>query len=211
MNPEVDIYFIDGCGRCPLGATPDCKVNNWLAELKLLRRIVLDCGLIEELKWGVPCYTFQGNNVAVVSAFKEYCSLSFFKGALLQDNHRILDKPGENTQSARLIKFTSVSQIMDLEPALKAYLYEAIEVEKKGLKVNFEKNPEPMPVELESKLNEMPVLKEAFEALTPGRQRGYILYFSQPKQPQTRASRIEKCIGKILNGEGLNDKYSSKK
>ena len=207
MNPKVDKYLMDGCGRCPLGGTPDCKVHNWTAELELLRRIVLDCGLTEEVKWGVPCYTFQEKNVLIVSAYKQFCSISFFKGVLLQDGKNILDKHGENSQAVRLVKFTSVEEIKEIEADLKAYIFEAMEVEKAGLKVNFKKNPEPVPEELEKKFENDPVLKSAFEALTPGRQRGYILYFSAPKQSKTRESRIEKCIGKILNGEGLQDRY----
>ncbi|WP_423801167.1 YdeI/OmpD-associated family protein [Neobacillus sp. SAB-20_R2A] len=205
MNPKVDKYLIDGCMRCPLGATPDCKVNNWPEELEKLRMIVLDCGLTEELKWGVPCYTFQKSNVLIISAFKEYCSLSFFKGSLLKDAHRILEKPGENTQAGRLVKFTNVKQIVELEPILKAYIHEAIEVEKAGLKVEFKKDPEPIPEELQNKFEDIPALKTAFDALTPGRQRAYILHFSAPKQSKTRVSRIEKCMEKILAGKGLND------
>lgn len=191
--------------RCPLGATPDCKVNNWPEELEKLRMIVLDCGLTEELKWGVPCYTFQKSNVLIISAFKEYCSLSFFKGALLKDAHRILEKPGENTQAGRLVKFTNVKQIVEIEPVLKEYIYEAVEAEKAGLKVNTKKNPEPIPEELQNKFEDIPALKTAFDALTPGRQRAYILHFSAPKQSKTRVSRIEKCMEKILAGKGLND------
>ncbi|MFC4802674.1 YdeI family protein [Neobacillus sp. GCM10023253] len=205
MNPKVDKYLIDGCMRCPLGATPDCKVNNWPEELEKLRMIVLDCGLTEELKWGVPCYTFQKSNVLIISAFKEYCSLSFFKGALLKDAHRILEKPGENTQAGRLVKFTNVKQIVELEPVLKEYIYEAVEAEKAGLKVNTKKNPEPIPEELQNKFEDIPALKTAFDALTPGRQRAYILHFSAPKQSKTRVSRIEKYMEKILAGKGLND------
>ncbi|MCG8310791.1 MAG: YdeI/OmpD-associated family protein [Cytophagales bacterium] len=210
MNDAVEKYLIEGCGRCPLGSTPDCKVHQWTAELELLRMIVLECGLTEESKWGVPCYTFQKRNVLIVSAFKEYCSISFFKGALLSDANNILDKPGQNTQAARLIRFSGTEEIKEIEAELKTCIYEAIEVEKAGLKVNFKKNPEPIPEELEKKFGEDPVLKNAFETLTPGRQRGYVLYFSAPKQSKTRESRIEKSIGKILNGEGLHDKYSRK-
>ncbi len=158
---------MEGCGRCPLGGTPQCKVNNWTEELILLRGIVLDCGLNEELKWGVPCYTFQKNNVIIIAAFKEYCAISFFKGALLQDADKaggILEKPGEHTQADRLIRFTSVREILEMEPTLKAYIYEAIEVEKAGLKVSFEKNPEPIPDEFQKVLDENPDLKAAFEA-----------------------------------------------
>lgn len=206
MNPQIDHYLRDGCGRCPLGGTPDCKVHNWPQELKKLRTIVLDCGLTEELKWGVPCYTFQNNNILIVSALKDYCTLSFFKGALLSDTKGILQKPGENTQAARLIKFTSPSAITAMEDILKAYIFEAIEVEKAGLEVVFKKNTEPFPKELENKLAEDPAFKAAFEALTPGRQRGYVLHFSQPKQSTTRESRIEKCIPKIMEGKGFNDR-----
>ncbi|MCB0431327.1 MAG: YdeI/OmpD-associated family protein [Flavobacteriales bacterium] len=204
-NPEVDAYLAEGCGRCPLGGTADCKVHTWPGELKLLRKIVLDCGLTEERKWGIPCYTFQQHNVAIVSAFKEYAALSFFKGALLQDEHKLLTMPGENTQSARVIRFTDVKQIAKLEPVLKAYIHEAIEVEKAGLKVDFKKEPEPIPEELQNKFAENPDLTTAFYALTPGRQRGYILHFSQPKQSKTRESRIEKCMPKIMAGKGFYD------
>lgn len=206
MTTDVNTYLAEGCGRCALGGTPDCKVHSWTNELKLLRQVVLDCGLTEESKWGVPCYTYHGDNVAVISAFKNYACLSFFKGALLQDSHKILDKPGENTQSARIIKITSTKQAQALAPILKAYIFEAVEVEKAGLKVSFEKAPEPIPEELASKFKEEPNLKAAFEALTPGRQRGYILHFSQPKQAKTRVSRIEKCIPKIMEGKGFHDR-----
>ncbi len=211
MNANVDLYFTEGCGRCPLGGTPQCKVNNWPKELSLLRSIVLECGLTEESKWGVPTYTFKKGHVVIVAAFKEYCALSFFKGALLEDADGILDKPGENTQSARLIKFTSLQDITSIEATLKAYVFEAIEVEKAGLQVDFKAKRElNYPEELQQKLDNDPMLKEAFEALTPGRQRGYVLHFSQPKQTTTRASRIEKCIPLILNGLGLNEHYGKK-
>lgn len=206
MNPKVDEYLLEGCGRCPLGGTPQCKVHNWEEELKMLRAIVLDCGLTETLKWGVPCYTFQQSNVLIVSAFKDYCALSFFKGALLQDTDNILEKPGENSQAARLIKFTDTGTIAEMESTLKSYIFEAVEVEKAGLKVTFKKNPEPIPEELQNKMEEDPLLETAFAALTPGRQRGYILYFSAPKQSKTRESRIEKCREKIFMGKGLNDR-----
>jgi len=209
MNPKIDKYLTDGCMRCSLGGTPECKVLSWTKELELLRKIVLACGLTEELKWGVPCYTCQGNNVLLISAFKDNCSISFFKGMLLNDPKGILEKPGPNSQAARVIRFTNTESIQAMEADLKTYIFEAIEVEKAGLKVDLKKNPEPIPKELEQKFEEDPVLKSAFEALTPGRQRGYILYFSAPKQSKTRFSRIDKSIGKILNGEGLHDKYKS--
>ena len=207
MNPKVDVYFTAGCGRCPLVNTPECKVHNWDTELETLRKIVLDCGLEEELKWSIPCYTFQKNNIILLSAFNEYCALSFFKGALLNDTNSILIQQTENTQATRQIRFTDVREIIEMESIIKAYIYEAVEVEKAGLKVEFKKTSEfKMPEEFQNKLAEIPALKAAFEALTPGRQRAYILYFSQPKQTKTRESRIERCMRQILIGKGLNDR-----
>ncbi|MBK8555255.1 MAG: YdeI/OmpD-associated family protein [Lewinellaceae bacterium] len=206
MNQKVDDYFAEGCGRCPLGGTPDCKVHNWLAAMTELRRILIECGLTETLKWSVPCYTFHGSNILIMAAFKEYCSISFFKGALLYDANKLLVKPGENTQAARLIPFTNVQQVIALEPILKSYIFEAIEVEKAGLQADFKEKTELVYVdELQSKLDKDPALKAAFEALTPGRQRGYKLYFSAPKQSKTREARVEKCVPQILNGKGLHD------
>lgn len=206
MNPKVDVYFTAGCGRCPLMNTPECKVNKWQEELEKLRTLILDCGLNEELKWGVPVYTFQKSNIVLISAFNKYCALSFFKGALLNDANDILRKQGENTQAARLIRFTDVREIAAMEAVLKAYVYEAVEVEKAGLKVNFKKTAEfKIPEEFQNKLDESPVLKAAFEALSPGRQRAYILFFCAPKQSTTRESRVEKCMPQILKGKGLND------
>lgn len=205
-NPKVDKYFTDGCGRCSLGGTPNCKVHRWPDVLERLRTLVLDCGLTEELKWGVPCYTFQNNNIVLIGAFKEYCVLTFFKGALLNDEHGILSKPGENTQAGRVVKFTLGKEIQELMPILKAYIYETIEVEKAGLKVDFKKASEyEITEEFKHKLDESPILRASFEALTPGRQRAYLLYFAQPKQAKTREARIEKCIPKILRNRGLND------
>ncbi len=208
MNPKVDIYLASGCGRCPLGNTPDCKVHNWRAELETLRAIVIDCGLTEELKWGVPCYTFDGGNVLIVGAFKDYCALSFFKGTLLRDTKGLLASPGENSQAARMFRFTSVRQIVDLENDIRAYLREAIEIEKSGLKVQFKPISEhKIPEELQKRLDEDPAFSSAFNALTPGRQRGYLIYFSQPKQSKTREARIEKYMPQIFNGIGIHDKY----
>ena len=206
MNVKVDQYLTDGCMRCKYGGTPDCKVHRWTEELKLLRKIVLECGLNEELKWGVPCYTFQKSNILLVSAFKEYCAVSFFKGVLLNDSDGSLTAHGENSQAVRIIEFTHVQEILEKESSIKAYIFEAIEVEKAGLKVNFKKDPEPLPEELKLKFEEIPALKTAFESLTPGRQRGYILHFSQPKQSKTREARIQKYLGKILSGQGMNDR-----
>ena len=210
-NPKIDNYLAVGCGRCSFGGTPDCKVHQWPEELRKLRTILLDCGLTEELKWGVPCYTYQNKNIILISALRGYCSFSFLKGVLLKDPHNILEKPGPQSQSDRVIKFINVQQISEMADILKAYVAEAIEVEKAGLKVSFKQNPEPIPTELQQKFIEDPFFKTAFEELTPGRQRGYIIHFSQAKQSKTRVSRIEKCTPKILNGEGLHDKYTSKK
>lgn len=209
LNPKVDLYIADGCGRCKFHATPKCKVRNWRDELETLRQIVLESGLIEELKWGVPVYTLNGKNVVNVSAFKEYACLSFFKGVLINDKHDIFEKHGESSQSVRLIKFTNVEKIEKLKPILADYIKEAITVEESGAKVEFKKNLEPIPEELEQMFGESPELKNAFYALTPGKQRGYIIYFSQPKNSQTRIGRIENKIPNILNGEGINDKYKS--
>ncbi len=206
MNPKVDTYLAAGCGRCPLGNTPECKVHNWTEELETLRQIALECGLTEELKWGVPCYTFEWNNVVIVSAFNEYCSISFFKGVLLKDTNKILSKQGENSQSGRLIKFTDVKKIIKLESVIKDYIHEAVEIEKAGLKVEYKDVSEYLiPEELQNKLNQNEAFRNAFNALTPGRQKGYILHFSQAKQSQTRESRIEKSMPRIFLGKGLNE------
>jgi len=207
MNKSVDNYFIEGCGRCPLGGTPDCKVHSWTSELEMLRKIVLNCSLTEETKWGAPCYTYQNKNILMVSALKEYCCISFFKGSLLSDDKNLLVKPGPNSQAVRLFKFKNIKEIIKIEDDIRAYIFESIEVEKAGIKIPFKKNPESIPEEFEAKLENDPILKTAFEALTPGRQRGYILHFSQPKQSKTRISRIEKCEPMILSGIGLHDKY----
>jgi uncharacterized protein YdeI (YjbR/CyaY-like superfamily) len=187
MNPKVDGYLR--------------KAKKWQKEMQKLRTISLACGLTEELKWGKPCYTFQKSNIVIIQGFKEFCALLFCKGALLNDPNGILKKFG--WQAARRIPFTNVREIVELEPILRAYICEA--KEKAGLKVNYKKKPEPIPEELQNKLDEIPALKAAFDALTPGRQRGYILYFSAPKQSKTRESRVGKCMQQILNGKGLND------
>jgi uncharacterized protein YdeI (YjbR/CyaY-like superfamily) len=192
MNPKVDGYLR--------------KAKRWQEELEKLRMIILDCQLTEELKWGKPCYTFQKRNIVVMLPLKEHCALLFFKGALLKEANGILIKPGENTEAGRQIRFTNVREIVERETILKACIYEAIEVEKAGLKVNVKKVTElVIPEEFQKKLDEIPALKTAFEALTPGRQRAYIFYFSAPKQSKTRESRVEKCMQQILNGKGLND------
>ena len=182
------------------------RAKKWQEEFEKLRTIILDCGLTEELKWGHPCYTFEKKNIVLIHGFKEYCALLFFKGALLKDAEGILIQQTKNVQAARQIRFTNVREIVKLKPILKAYIQEAIEAEKAGLKVNFKKTTEfKIPEEFQNKLGELPALKTAFYALTPGRQRAYILHFSQPKQSKTRESRVEKCMRQILNGKGLND------
>jgi uncharacterized protein YdeI (YjbR/CyaY-like superfamily) len=192
MNPKVDGYLR--------------KAKKWQEEMEKLRKIILDCGLTEELKWGHPCYTFQKSNIVLIHGFKEYCALLFFKGALLKDANGILVQQTKNVQAGRQIRFINVREIVEMEAILKAYIHEAIEVEKAGLKVNFKRTTEfIIPEEFQKKLDEIPALKAAFNALTPGRQRGYILYFSAPKQSKTRESRVEKCMQQILNGKGLND------
>ncbi len=182
------------------------KNKVWQEELERLRAIVLDCGLTEEVKWKVPCYTFQNSNIVLIHVFKEYCALLFVKGALLKDAHGILIQQTENVQAARQIRFTNVQEIVEMEPILKIYIYEAIEVEKAGLHVDYKKTTEyTIPEEFQKKLDEIPALKTAFDGLTPGRQRAYFLYFSAPKQSKTREARVEKCMPQILNGKGLND------
>lgn len=206
LNPKVDHYLIEGCGRCPLVGTPDCKVNTWREELTRLRAILLDCDLTEALKWSYPCYTFENNNVVLLSAFKAYCALTFFKGALLKDANGILDRQGEHSEAARLIRFTSVAEVEVLEPVIKAYVREAIDVEKAGLQVTYKTPAEfAIPEELQMAFEVSPALKTAFAALTPGRQKGYLLYFAAPKQAKTRAARVEKCRQQILDGKGLYD------
>jgi uncharacterized protein YdeI (YjbR/CyaY-like superfamily) len=206
VNVQVDRYLSEGCGRCPLGGTPQCKVHRWPDELKALRSIAVQSGLTEELKWGVPCYTYQKHNVAIIAAFREYCSISFFKGVLLDDPDGMLQSPGENSQAVRLMRFTSVAEIKAKKRALTEFLRKAIELEQAGLKVDFKAKSELVfPEELEIKMNALPALRSAFTSLTPGRQRGYILYFTAAKQAQTRHSRIEKCLPAILEGRGLHD------
>jgi len=192
MNPKVDFYF--------------SKSKKWQKELEQLRTLILDCGLTEELKWGVPCYTFQKANIVLIHEFKEYCAILFFKGALLSDANGILIQQTKNVQVARQVRFTNVREIVKMERILKAYIYEALEAEKAGLKVDYKKTTEfTIPEEFQKKLDKTPALKKAFYALTPGRQRAYILYFSAPKQSKTRESRVEKSMPQILKGKGLND------
>ena len=207
MNQHADTYFTAGCGRCPKDGTPACKViSTWQAELAALRVLVLEAGLTEDCKWGVPCYTFEKGNVVLIHSFKDYCALLFFKGALLKDPKGILIQQTENVQSARQLRFTDVREITKLKATIKAYLQEAIAVEKAGLKVSMKPTAKfAMPDEFQAKLDTSPALKTAFEALTPGRQRAYLLHFAAAKQAKTREARIEKCTPQILNGKGLLD------
>jgi len=192
MNPKVDWFF--------------AKDTQWQKEYEKLRTIILDCGLIEELKWGCPCYTFENTNIVLIHGFKEYCALLFFKGALLNDPNGILIQQTKNVQSARQIRFTNAKEIVKMEKILKAYVYEAIEVERAGLKVKLKKTSEfKTPEEFQKRLDKSTALKKAFDALTPGRQRAYIFYFSQAKQSKTREARVEKYIKQILSGKGLDD------
>ncbi|MCB9263151.1 MAG: YdeI/OmpD-associated family protein [Flavobacteriales bacterium] len=208
MNPEVDKFLIDGCGRCSLYQTPQCKVHRWPHELRLLRQIVLDTGLEEQIKWGFPCYTLNNANIVMISPFKEHCVLSFFKGVLLNDSEKILENPGENSQSVKFARFTDVKRIEQLETTLKNYIFEAIEVERQGLKPDFKQKDElEYPEELVQKMEHDANFKNAFEALTPGRKRGYILHFTSSKQSKTRMARIEKYAPLILEGKGMHDHY----
>lgn len=192
LNPKVDAFL--------------SKAKQWREEFEELRTIVLDCRLTEEFKWMHPCYTFQNSNVVLIHGFKEYCALLFIKGALLKDSRGILIQQTENVQAARQVRFTNAREIVKLKPILKAYIKEAIELEKAGLEVTYKKTSEfKMPEEFQRKLHQIPALKTAFEALTPGRQRGYLLYFSAAKQSKTREARIEKCMDPIFDGKGLND------
>ena len=192
MNPKVDEFLR--------------KARKWRREYEKLRNICLNCGLTEELKWGKPCYMYQESNIVLIHGFKEYCALLFFKGALLKDANGILIQQTENVQVARQIRFANVREIVEGEPVLKAYIKEAIAVEKAGLEVSYKKTSEFLtPEEFQNRLDQSPALKTAFHALTPGRQRGYLLYFSGAKQSKTREARIEKCVQQILNGKGLND------
>ncbi len=192
MNPDVDFYFNNA--------------RKWRSEIMRLRAIVLDCGLQEELKWGCPCYTLHKKNIVLIHVFKEYCALLFFKGALLHDEYGLLIRQTENVQAARQIRFKNIQEITEQEPLLKLYIHQAVAVEESGLKVELKKTADyQAPIEWQRKMKERPHLRQAFNSLTPGRQRAYLFYFAQPKQEKTRVARIEKCIPQILEGKGLND------
>lgn len=192
MNPRIDFFFE--------------KEKKWQTEIKKLREIILECHLVEELKWGCPCYVYEKSNIVLIHTFKDYCAVLFFKGALLKDSKGVLIQQTENVQSARQIRFTSIKEVDKLKATIKSYIFEAVEIEEKGLKVELKKPAEfVMAEEFKVALDKKPALKKAFEALTPGRQRGYLLYFSQAKQAKTREARVEKYIPHILDGKGLDD------
>ena len=190
-NPKVDAFI--------------SSAKSWQAEYIQLRRIAQSSGLSEELKWGVPCYSLDGKNVVLIHGFKDYCAMLFVKGVLLKDPHKVLIIQTENVQAARQIRFKGVDEILALEPVLKAYIQEAVQVEKAGLKVEYKKELQPFPEEFQQKLDQTPGLKESFDALTPGRQRAYLMFCSQPKQAKTRTERVEKYVQQIMDGKGLND------
>jgi len=206
MNSQVDTILAEGCGRCKLVGTPQCRIIIRNSEMKALREIALESGLDEEVKWGFPAYTLKKKNIFMLGSFKEYSSIMFFKGALLSDPEKILVQPTENSNSGRQLRFTNSKEILKAKKSILAYIFEATELEKSGAKVEAKKTSEyPMPDELKSKFKELPELKAAFEKLTPGRQRGYLLHFSQAKQSATRLSRIEKCMEAIFKGKGMNE------
>lgn len=208
LNPEVDAYFAQGCGRCSLFSTPQCRVHLWQEQMQTLRDLLLRAGLTEERKWGNPCYTLNGKNVIMLGAFKDYCSLGFFKGSLLNDPKNLMVAAGENSQASRQLRFTSVQEIIKQKKHIEAIIKDAMRTEQEGKKVAFKAVSEfVVPDELTQTFEDDPELKKAFYALTPGRQRGYLLHFAQPKQSATRLSRIEKCTPQIMRGEGLNDGY----
>ncbi len=205
MNHKVDLFLLDGCGRCKLYQTPQCKVHRWPEELNNLRGLILELGLEEEIKWGFPCYTLNGKNILMLAPFKDNCAISFFKGALLKENP-ILEKSGENSNTFRLIRFQGMEKINQEKKTIQQIIQEAIEIEKSGKKLpKTDYATIELPVELENTFEDDHVFKSAFKSLTPGRQRGYILHFAQPKQAHTRMNRIEKCKPAIFNGKGLNE------
>jgi uncharacterized protein YdeI (YjbR/CyaY-like superfamily) len=206
MNPLVDRFFEVGCMRCKLGGTPACKVHLWTEPMEIMRIWLLDSGLTEELKWGMPCYTHKGKNISMLYAFKECCGLSFFKGGLMKDPSGILEKPGENSQHGRMIKVRHIQELLEIEPIVKSYIQEAIAIEESGAKIISKPVDEyPYPEELKEILDSHLDWKQAFEALTPGRQKGYLLHFSSAKQSATRTARIHKWIPQILLGKGMHD------
>lgn len=205
-SPLVDLFFIDGCGRCKLYKTAACKVHTWKLELQALRQIALNSGLTEELKWKQPCYTINGKNILIVSAFKESCIINFMKGALLTDPRAILEMPGENSNSSRFIRFKNIDRIIELENTITEYIKEAIEIEQSGVKIISKKVEDyPMPEELNQEFKSDIAFKNAFYSLTPGRQKAYLIYYSSAKQSATKISRIQKTKEAIFNGKGMNE------
>lgn len=205
-SPLVDLFFIDGCGRCKLYKTAACKVHTWKLELQALRQIALNSGLTEELKWKQPCYTINGKNIIIVSAFKESCIINFMKGALLKDPRAILEMPGENSNSSRFIRFKNIDRIIELENTITEYIKEAIEIEQSGVKIISKKVEDyPMPEELNQEFKSDIAFKNAFYSLTPGRQKAYLIYYSSAKQSATKISRIQKTKEAIFNGKGMNE------
>lgn len=202
---SIDQYLTEGCGRCKYFQTSQCKVHLWAEELLILRSIVLHAGLKEELKWSMPCYTIDGKNILIIAAFKDYCSVSFFKGSLLKDTNKLLATPNETSNAGRQFKFTDTKQIIKFEKVILQYIKEAIVIEQSGAKIPKPKSEKEIIVELKHEFQNTPGFESAFYKLTPGRQRGYLLYFSDAKQTATRTSRIQKYITKILDGKGFHD------
>ncbi len=205
-NSSVDAYLLDGCGRCEHYQTPNCKVHLWTDALMALRALVLESGLAEEMKWGSPCYTLDGKNVLMIASFREYCCLSFFKGVLITDDNGLLQSPGPNSRHARLLKFTSVDEVTKHRESIVRLINQAVEVERSGQKVTTGDEPAALPAELEERLEGDAMLRDAFDALTPGRQRSYIIHISGAKQSETRERRVEQCVPKILIGKGFHDR-----
>ena len=206
ITRDAEVYFLDGCGRCKLGGTPECKIHKWENELKLFRQLVLDTGLTEECKWGMPCYTLNGKVILLISAFKDYCCLNFFKGSLIQDTFGILSRAGENSEAARMYKTTDSASIVTHADQIRSYILEAIEIEKSGQKPAVKPvSAMVIPEEFQRALDQNLALAQAFNALTPGRQKAYIFHFSGAKQSATRESRVQKCIPAILAGKGFNE------
>jgi uncharacterized protein YdeI (YjbR/CyaY-like superfamily) len=209
-HPGVDAYLRDGCGRCALYRTLECKVHRWNQVLTQLRLTILECGLEEDLKWSVPCYTQDGKNIAISAAFKDYCVISFLKGCLIDDRHNLLTQAGPNSRIGRVIRISSTSEVGNYSEAIRDYLRQAIEIERLGLKPPLAVNESAVyPEELLARFADLPPLQLAFESLTPGRQRGYLIFFTGAKQSKTRAARIEKCIPAILQGIGFHEQYKS--
>lgn len=205
-NTSVDSYLQDGCGRCDLFRTPECKVHLWTDALKALREILRDSALEETMKWGSPCYTFQGTNVILLTSLRRLCGISFLRGAAMRDEHGLLEKPGPNSRYARYMPFTDAAQVAEREPEIRAYIEEAIGLVRDGVRVDVGAETEPMPDELAERLDADEELRAAYERLTPGRQRSHILHVSGAKQSATRERRVEKCAGKILAGKGFNER-----